>query len=184
VLLGNGNGTFTAPAAFPEGDRPFGIAAGDFNRDGRPDLVLANYWGNNVSVLLNTGSSIGFAQQPQSQTVSPGTDAVFSAAVTGTGPFTYQWRRNGVPIIGATSSTLTVSSASSVSTGVYDVQVRGGCNPAAVATSYPAVLTIDATGTPGCLADLVGGGDDGLSPDGTIDGSDFIAFINAFAAGC
>jgi hypothetical protein len=31
---------------------------------------------------------------------------------------------------------------------------------------------------------VAGGGVDALEPDGTIDGSDFIAFINAFAAGC
>jgi len=34
------------------------------------------------------------------------------------------------------------------------------------------------------LADIAGGGVDGLSPDGIIDGNDFIAFINAFSAGC
>ena len=186
VRLGNrtSSNTFGAPTSYPEGDRPFGLATADFNNDGRTDFVCANYWGNNVAVLLNTGAATGFAQQPQSQTVSPGAAATFSATVTGTGPFTYQWRRNGLPIIGATSSALTINNASSGNAGVYDVQVRGGCNPAALATSYPAVLTIDATGTPGCLADLVGGGDDGLVPDGTIDGSDFIAFINAFAAGC
>jgi hypothetical protein len=40
----------------------------------------------------------------------------------------------------------------------------------------------DATVDP--LADVAGGGDDGLEPDGTIDGGDFIAFINAFSIGC
>ena len=34
-----------------------------------------------------------------------------------------------------------------------------------------------------CLADLAGGGITGLSPDGTVDGTDFIAFINSFAIG-
>jgi len=33
------------------------------------------------------------------------------------------------------------------------------------------------------LADIVGGGPDGTSPDGTVDGSDFIAFINSFGIG-
>jgi len=37
-------------------------------------------------------------------------------------------------------------------------------------------------GTPN-PADIVGGGVDGMSPDGTVDGTDFIAFINAFAIG-
>jgi len=36
---------------------------------------------------------------------------------------------------------------------------------------------------PTCLADIAGGGADGLSPDGTIDGTDFIAFINSFGIG-
>ena len=34
-----------------------------------------------------------------------------------------------------------------------------------------------------CLSDLVGTGDDGREPDGTVDGSDFVAFINSFAIG-
>ena len=34
------------------------------------------------------------------------------------------------------------------------------------------------------LADVVGDGVNALSPDGIIDGTDFVAFINAFAAGC
>jgi hypothetical protein len=34
------------------------------------------------------------------------------------------------------------------------------------------------------LADVAGGGPDGLRPDGTIDGTDFIEFINAFSVGC
>jgi len=33
-------------------------------------------------------------------------------------------------------------------------------------------------------ADIVGDGPNVLDPDGIIDGSDFIAFINAFSAGC
>jgi hypothetical protein len=34
-----------------------------------------------------------------------------------------------------------------------------------------------------CYADLAGGGDDGFEADGTVDGADFIAFINSFALG-
>jgi hypothetical protein len=36
---------------------------------------------------------------------------------------------------------------------------------------------------PACLADIAGGGDNGDQPDGTVDGSDFIAFINSFGIG-
>ncbi len=34
-----------------------------------------------------------------------------------------------------------------------------------------------------CLADVAGGGPTGLMPDGTVDGADFVAFINSFAIG-
>ncbi len=36
-----------------------------------------------------------FTQQPVSITVAAGTNAVFTAAVSGTPPFTFQWMRNG-----------------------------------------------------------------------------------------
>ncbi len=52
VLLGNGNGTFQPQKAYVVGSQPVAIATGDFNGDGRPDIVTANFHGNSVSVLL------------------------------------------------------------------------------------------------------------------------------------
>jgi FG-GAP-like repeat len=37
---------------YPVGKSPAGIATGDFNKDGRPDLVVANFSGSSISVLL------------------------------------------------------------------------------------------------------------------------------------
>ena len=56
ILLGNGDGTFRAAASSPltVGDKPFSLTVADFDGDGRPDLAVANYGSNNVSVLLNT----------------------------------------------------------------------------------------------------------------------------------
>jgi hypothetical protein len=42
LLLGNGDGTFHAPATLSAGSHPVFIAAGDFNGDTIPDLVVAN----------------------------------------------------------------------------------------------------------------------------------------------
>lgn len=63
VLLGHGDGTFAAARTYPAGDR---LAAGgdgdaydvevvDVNRDGAPDLAVANRASNNVSLLLGDG---------------------------------------------------------------------------------------------------------------------------------
>ena len=48
VLIGNGDGSFNAPATFAVGTSPWTVASADFNSDGKPDLVVANYYSNNV----------------------------------------------------------------------------------------------------------------------------------------
>src|SRR2546429_58155 len=53
VLLGNGDGTFRGATAFGAGADPVSVAIGDVNGDGRPDLMVANFISNNVSVLIN-----------------------------------------------------------------------------------------------------------------------------------
>ena len=53
VLRGLGNGSFAAATTVPLGGvRPRGLAAGDFNADGIPDLAVANYSSNDLSILL------------------------------------------------------------------------------------------------------------------------------------
>ncbi|HWT00602.1 MAG TPA: FG-GAP-like repeat-containing protein [Pyrinomonadaceae bacterium] len=54
-LLGNGAGGFTQTAGSPvkAGLDPFDVAAGDFNNDGRLDLVTPNNGSRDVTVLLN-----------------------------------------------------------------------------------------------------------------------------------
>ena len=59
VLLGNGDGTFLPQATFATGMSPNSVAVGDFNGDGKPDLVVANSGGNSVSVLLGTANFTG-----------------------------------------------------------------------------------------------------------------------------
>ncbi|WP_040892250.1 beta strand repeat-containing protein [Zavarzinella formosa] len=67
VLLGTGTGSFTAApgSPFAVGEKPYSVAIGDVNGDGKPDLVVSNYGDNNVSVLLGTGTG-SFANAPGS----------------------------------------------------------------------------------------------------------------------
>jgi hypothetical protein len=54
VFLGNGDGTFQDPQSFAVDHGPRGLGVGDFNADGFPDLVTANFiGGRDVSVLIN-----------------------------------------------------------------------------------------------------------------------------------
>lgn len=60
LLLGDGAGSFAAPTNFAAGALPKALASGDFNKDGKPDLAVANLSSNNVSILLGNGTG-GFA---------------------------------------------------------------------------------------------------------------------------
>src|SRR5437667_448978 len=47
--------SFIARADLEVGTNPRSVAVGDFNGDGRLDLAVANYYSNDVSVLLGNG---------------------------------------------------------------------------------------------------------------------------------
>jgi hypothetical protein len=60
VYLGNGDGTLQSPINSSSGNGPGNAAAGDFNKDGKLDLVIANFVGGAtneyfISVLLGNG---------------------------------------------------------------------------------------------------------------------------------
>lgn len=61
-------------------------------------------------------------RQPQSLTVAPGSDAIFSVTVEGAG-LTYQWFFNGQALTGATAATLRVPNAQDEQTGLYFARV-------------------------------------------------------------
>jgi FG-GAP-like repeat/IPT/TIG domain/FG-GAP repeat len=58
-----GSISFAPRLNYASGDSPQGIAIGDMDGDGRPDIVVVNTLGNSISVFRNTtsGSSISFA---------------------------------------------------------------------------------------------------------------------------
>ncbi len=82
VLLGRGDGSFMGQVSAPAADEPVklvspeNLVAGDFNRDGRPDLATTHRDTNSVSVLLGQGdgkfrvhSSVGIGVHPQALVV-------------------------------------------------------------------------------------------------------------------
>jgi hypothetical protein len=64
-LPGDGPAAAAVPSRFATGSAPGSVEVADLNRDGRPDLVVANEQGQDVTVLLGDGRG-GFAAAPGS----------------------------------------------------------------------------------------------------------------------
>jgi hypothetical protein len=78
--------------------------------------------------------------QPASRSVYPGGRVTFTATtVSGTLPFTYQWKKNGANISGATSSTLTLTAVTAGDAASYSVGVT---NVAGGTVSSAATLSL------------------------------------------
>ena len=88
--------------------------------------------------------------QPASVQATVGASATFSVTATGTAPLSYQWRRSGADIAGATAATYTTPPLTAGDDGaLYSVVVT---NAAGSVTSTAAVLTAQAAQPPTIVA--------------------------------
>lgn len=93
---------------------------------------------NAATLTLRTATSITF--HPVSRTVCEGASVSFSVSADGQGTINYQWRKNGTPITGATSSSYSIAEAAVGDEGSYDCVVTSGCGSQ---TSSAATLTVN-----------------------------------------
>jgi hypothetical protein len=80
--------------------------------------------------------------EPKSVSVCSGQPATLTTLATGAG-ITYQWRKRGIAIPGATGLALSLPSVTAADTGSYDVIASGTCLPPD--TSLPALIAIAKT---------------------------------------
>jgi hypothetical protein len=81
TAAGAGAASFAGQQTFAVGTDPFSVAAGDFDGDGRPDLVVGNFLDKTASVLLNTtAAGAGTPSFATQQTFATGTNP-YSVAV-------------------------------------------------------------------------------------------------------
>jgi uncharacterized delta-60 repeat protein len=78
--------------------------------------------------------------QPASVSVDAGQTALFTVGALGTGPLSYCWRKDGLPLAGGSGASLTLTNVLGADAGNYDVVVT---NVYGSATSAVAVLTVN-----------------------------------------
>nr|MDQ3048937.1 PQQ-dependent sugar dehydrogenase [Bacteroidota bacterium] len=78
---------------------------------------------------------------PNSQTIPAGQNVTFSVSASGATPLSYQWKKNGANISGATSANYTITNVNSTHAGQYSATVT---NAYGNATSSQATLTVTA----------------------------------------
>lgn len=109
-----------------------------------------------AAVTVNPAPPAGptITSQPVSATAALGGSATFSVSASGPGPFTYQWRKDGAAIAGATSATLALNGLVAGQAGNYSVVVT---NAGGSVTSDAAVLTVGAPSVSGTYFGSFGG---------------------------
>ena len=103
---------------------------------GNANIAAAPAVERSFAVTAATAAPV-IATHPASQTVVPGANVTFTVVATGTPAPTYQWRKDGQPITGATAASFSLSGVTSVNAGTYSVVVS---NSAGSVTSNGAVL--------------------------------------------
>ena len=101
----------------------------------------ANFWIDDISITKVCGTAPSISSQPAALTKCVGSSATFSVTGAGTGPLSYQWKKNGTNISGATSSSYSIASVVSTDAANYTVVVSNFCGTAL--TSSTATLTVN-----------------------------------------
>ena len=112
-------------------------------------VVVSNSDGivtSNAATLTVTSTAIGpsVTVQPQSQYLAPGAGVTLSVAASGSG-LSYQGKKDGVALSGATGSTLTLANASADTIGFYSATVSD--TTGAATSSAVAIVTVSVGGS-------------------------------------
>ncbi|MCX8521963.1 MAG: DUF1566 domain-containing protein, partial [Rhodoferax sp.] len=145
-----------ATKGLPVGGGSFGIAASDNLPDAYNNFAILK---DKISYTVTEKQNgvyglpdpvgLEITTQPSAQTAIAGQSATFSVAASGTGTISYQWKKNGIDIAGATSSSYTTPATKATDdNAVFAVVVKNGSgstlassNAALAVVAPPAIAT-------------------------------------------
>jgi hypothetical protein len=118
--------------------------------------------------ILTEAPAFDLSVTPPPVTLNAGDALSLSLSLTaGSGPFTYQWRKDGAPVAGATSPTYAVASTKAGDSGLYSLTVTNALGSASSNNIFVTVVAPPPDNTPTVLAwgnnvnGQVGDGNDG-----------------------
>jgi hypothetical protein len=122
----------------------YSIASAQAGDAGSYFVMVSNSAGSvtSVTVALTVSAVVAapsITTQPQSVSVTVGSGVSFNVIATGTGPLSYQWRKTGAAVAGATNASFAIANAQTGDAGDYTVVVT---NAAGSATSTVATLAV------------------------------------------
>ncbi len=101
---------------------------------------------NQVAVTVNSAPAITTQPSTPAATCSGSGTQSMTVVASGTGPLTYQWKKDGTNLTnggvvgGATTATLTLTNPTTANQGSYTVQISGSCAPAVTSTAVPVTV--------------------------------------------
>lgn len=106
----------------------YSIATTELSDAASYDVVISNSGSSETSQAANlvVNELLSISQQPASDSRSVGGSITFTVVASGTGPISYQWRKDGSDISGATSNSLSLSNLTTDDEGDYSVFLSNG----------------------------------------------------------
>jgi hypothetical protein len=162
VLLGNGDGTFQAPVTYSSGGVPArSVAVADVNGDGKPDLVVANECGSNITCDSSTKGSVGvllnistppykaLVQRP----INPDGSSIFNAK-RGVIPVKFTLTQNGTQTCALPPATISVAREGPIDETSYVSPADNGSNFRIDGCQYIYNLTVNSLGVGAYRVDI------------------------------
>lgn len=208
AFVATATATVPQPGTWPTGTLSIAVAPPlTFNRvvvhyDSRPPTCQD--WGPiflaDIMTVTRACEPVGITSDPSPTESCMGGTAFFATSAFGSGPFTYQWRRGGMPIDAglnpsAATDLLVISPVIGPDAGQYDCEVTGQCGTVisgAAPLSVIPDLNIDGAINTGDLTVMLGvfGWDVGpwnvadLNGDGSVNTADLALLLGRFGQAC
>ncbi|HZR18109.1 MAG TPA: LamG-like jellyroll fold domain-containing protein [Verrucomicrobiae bacterium] len=142
------------------------------NRAGHAGNKTTGYnFASTISGFIITDKPV-ITMSPQPVVVSPGDTITWSGYACGVPPLSYQWRKDGAPIAGATNSSFTISKVAAADLATYDLKVSN-----AYGSAFSSTVSVDSLAVVAGKNYTLDSKPSGTPEDGLVLGANWLATL-------